>query len=56
MKFTEEQKKVIYYASYKELFIWLWWSIFYPAKSKKLLEAIDRGMHFRAAFNLAKNT
>ena len=47
--------RAIKYAPAKQIFTWVWWAIFSPRKSKKLINCINAGMHWNASFLLAKN-
>ena len=59
MKLTE-QDKVMYdrateFAPAKQLFMMVWWDFFYPKKREKLHRCITSGMHWQAAYTIAKN-
>ncbi len=61
-KLTDKQKQLfeLYknstkYATAKELFITgIWWNIFRHKKFLKLLENLEKGMHFKVAYNNSK--
>lgn len=54
-----EQKKMmdraIKYATFKQMVIWAWWSIFCRRKSEKLIKCVECGMTWEASFLIAKN-
>lgn len=58
MKLNYEQKRMmdraIKYASLKEIIIWVWWSIFYPHKSEKLIKCVEYGLTWQASFLIAR--
>ena len=59
MGLNSEQRKMmdraIKYATFKQIVIWAWWSIFCPRKSKKLIKCVEYGMTWEASFLIAKN-
>jgi len=58
-KLTSEQKQMmdraIKFAPARQIFTWMWWEIFCRKKSDKLIKCIEVGMHWQAAFIIAKN-
>lgn len=59
MGLNSEQKKMmdraIKYATFKQMVIWAWWSIFCPRKSEKLIKCVEYGITWEASFLIAKN-
>lgn len=47
--------RAIKYATFKQMVIWAWWSIFCPRKSDKLIKCVEYGMTWEASFLIAKN-
>ena len=60
MKLTVNQKaaldNVIESAPKQHLIMVLWWIFFNTNKVRVLIDGIERGMHWKAAYNRAKNT
>ena len=58
-KITQEQKQMIgraiKFAPARQIFMWLWWEIFYRRKSDKLIKCVETGMTWFAAYTIAKN-
>jgi len=60
MRILTEQDRKMYdrateLAPYRQLFMMAWWDIFYPKKREKLHKCIISGMHWGAAYTIAKN-
>lgn len=60
MKLTVEERKVldgvVKDAPLRELFVWALWALFRKRKSNILIKNILRGMHWYAAFKIAKKS
>lgn len=58
-RLTEQDRKMYdratQFAPAKQLFMMAWWDIFCPKKREKLHKCIATGMHWQAAYTIAKN-
>lgn len=58
-KLTQKQKQMmgraIEFAPARQIFMWVWWEIFCPRKSDKLIKCVEAGMTWSAAYTIAKN-
>ena len=43
-------------APVSQMLMWVWWSFFYRKKHVKLFECVEKGMHWRVAYAIAKKT
>lgn len=54
-KQQENLKIFLQYASFTEVLTTIWWDIFYPKKISSMIENLEKGMHWKVAYKIAKH-
>lgn len=55
LKQKQKMDRAIKYAPLRQVFMWVWWEFFYPKKAATLINRVEAGMSWNAAYTIAKN-